>query len=161
MHRLQDLVRLHRQQTGAREVARLLGMGPNTERMYREAIAEAGLLTGAVEALPALEELKAAVLAKHPTPALPPHQVTSLEPYCEVIKAWSKKGLGPRAIFDRMRLEHPEFGGSHSAVKRFVRALRRQRGVRPEDVAIPVETAAGEIAQVDFGYVGRLFDPVS
>lgn len=27
-----------------------------------------------------------------------------------------------------------------------------------EDVAIPVETAAGDIAQVDFGYVGQLYD---
>jgi hypothetical protein len=25
-------------------------------------------------------------------------------------------------------------------------------------VAIPVETAPGELAQVDFGYVGRLYD---
>ena len=38
MHRLQELVRLHRIGTGARETARLLLMGPNTERMYREAL---------------------------------------------------------------------------------------------------------------------------
>jgi transposase len=31
--------------------------------------------------------------------------------------------------------------------------------VRAEDVAIPVETEAGHIAQVDFGYVGELYDP--
>ena len=44
MHRLQDLVRLHRMGTGAREVARLLGMSPNTERLYREAVgAEGGI----------------------------------------------------------------------------------------------------------------------
>jgi len=54
MHRLQDLVRLHRLKTGARETARLLGMGPNTERQYREAIAAAGLLDGAPETLPAV-----------------------------------------------------------------------------------------------------------
>ncbi len=34
MHRLQELVRLHRMGTGAREVARLLRMSPNTERDY-------------------------------------------------------------------------------------------------------------------------------
>jgi transposase len=159
MHRLQDLVRLHRQKTGARETARLLGMGPNTERMFREALAEAGLLDGAVEDLPTLEALKAAVLAKHPLPPLPKHQVTSLEPYVELITSLVGKGLGPRAIFDRLRLEHPGFGGSHSAIKRLCRTLKRARGVRPEDVAIPVETAPGEVAQVDFGYVGKLFDP--
>ncbi len=32
------------------------------------------------------------------------------------------------------------------------------RGVQAEDVAIPVETEPGEIAQVDFGYVGKLYD---
>jgi len=31
--------------------------------------------------------------------------------------------------------------------------------VKPSDVAIRVETDAGEVAQVDFGYVGYLFDP--
>jgi transposase-like protein len=35
MHRLQDLVRLHRLGTRARTVARRLGMSPNTERRYR------------------------------------------------------------------------------------------------------------------------------
>ena len=32
MDRLQELVRLHRMGTGAREVARLLSMSPNTEK---------------------------------------------------------------------------------------------------------------------------------
>lgn len=30
--------------------------------------------------------------------------------------------------------------------------------VRAEDVAIPVETESGAVAQVDFGYVGKFFD---
>src|SRR4051812_46457278 len=161
MHRLQDLVRLHRQKTGARETARLLAMSPNTERQYREALGAAGLLDGDPSALPELEALKAAVLEAHPPAALPPQQTTSLEEYRAVIESLIDKGLGPRAIYDRLRLEHPGFGGSHSAVKRLFRTLRRARGVQPEDVAIPVETAAGEVAQVDFGYVGRLFDPVT
>jgi hypothetical protein len=46
MHRLQELVRLHRLDTGEREAARLLGLGPNTERRYRDALAVAGLLEG-------------------------------------------------------------------------------------------------------------------
>jgi transposase len=161
MHRLQDLVRFHRLKTGARETARLLGMGPNTERMFREAIAEAGLLEGPSEELPSMEALRSAILAKHPAPALPKHQVTSLEPYVALITTLSEKGLGPRAIYDRLRLEHPGFNGSHSGVKRLFRALKRARGLRPEDVAIPVETAPGEVAQVDFGYIGKLLDPTT
>jgi len=38
MQRLQELVRLHRMGTGAREVARMLRMSPNTERDYRNAL---------------------------------------------------------------------------------------------------------------------------
>ena len=161
MHRLQDLVRFHRLRTGTRETARLLGMGPNTERMYREAIAAAGLLEGPLDELPPLDELRAAVLAKRPVPVLPKHQTTSLEPYVALITTLAEKGLGPRAIFDRVRLEHAGFGGSHSAVKRLCRTLKRARGVQPSEVAIPVETAPGEVAQVDFGYVGKLLDPTT
>lgn len=157
MHRLQELVRLHRLKTGARQSARLLGMGPNTERQYREALVAAGLLDGPPDQLPSLEQLKAAVESAHPR-VQAPQQSSSLEPYREVILSLIGKGLGPRAIFDRLRLEHAGFAGSHSAVKRLFRALKRAQGVQPKDVAIPVETAPGEIAQVDFGYVGKLMD---
>ena len=61
MHRLQELVRLHRLGTTARHVARLLGLSPNTERRYREALEGAGLLQGEVDADPDLEVLTAAV----------------------------------------------------------------------------------------------------
>ena len=44
-------------------------------------------------------------------------------------------------------------------MKRLCLRLQRARCIRPEEVAIPVETAPGEVAQVDFGYVGRLYDP--
>jgi transposase len=158
MERLAELVRLHRLGTGARETARLLGMGPNTERQYREAIEAAGLLAGDANALPALEELKAAVSAASPS-TLPPQQVSSVAGWAEQIGAWREKGMGPRAIYDRLRIEHPGFPGSYASVKRLCRALEKTRGVRPEDVAIPVETEPGDVAQVDFGYVGKLLDP--
>ena len=158
MHRLVDLVRLHRMETAPREVARLLVMGPNTERQYRQALEAEGLLHGDPTELPALEVLKMAVERRCP-PMLPPQQVSTLEPLRPWIESCLAKRMKPRAIFARLRLEHVEFTGSYSAVKRFCRALRRARGVQPEDVAIPVETAAGEVAQVDFGYVGKLFDP--
>jgi len=160
MHRLQELVRLYRLKTGARETARLVGMSPTTERLYREAFVAAGLLDGDPAELPTLDLLKAAVQAARPS-SVGAQQLTSLEEYRPMIVTLAEKGLGPRAIYDRLRLEHGEFAGSYSAVKRLMRALRRARGVRAEDVAIPVETAAGEIAQVDFGYVGKLFDPVT
>lgn len=158
MHRLQDLVRLHRMGTGAREVARLLGMSPNTERLYRAAFGAEGLLDGDALALPDTDTLKAAV-HKHAPPKTAPQQQSSIEAWLEHVRALMKKGLGPRAIFDRLRLQHDDFAGSHQAVKRMVRRLRREQGVQPDQIPICVETDSGDVAQVDFGYVGRLYDP--
>jgi transposase len=161
MDRLQELVRLHRMGSGGREVARLLGMSPNTERTYRIVLEASGLLAGPIVDLPTLEALKAAVQERLPRkPA--PQQRSSLETWLGKIEELWKKGVGPRAIYDTLRLEHEQFREARatlSAVKRVCVRLKRARGVQPEDVAIPVETRPGEVAQVDFGYVGRLYDP--
>jgi transposase len=159
MHRLEELVRLHRMGTGAREAARLLGMSPNTERQYRLALVAEELLAGAPDALPSLEALKAAVVKHLPPAPVPEAQQSQIEPWREHIATLLAKGLQPRAAFERLRLEEPSFGGTYPQVKRLCRAMKRARGVRAEDVAIPVETLPGEIAQVDFGHVGKLLDP--
>jgi transposase len=158
MHRLQELVRLHRMGVGDREAARLLGMGPNTERQYRRALAQAELLEGDAEQVPELEVLKAAVLA-HAPPKLPPQQLSSVAAWRPEIERLLERGLRPKAIFDRFRLEHADFTGSYASIKRLVRTLARERGVMPHDVAIAVETEPGDVAQVDFGYAGHLWDP--
>lgn len=161
MHRLQELVRLHRQGTGAREVARLLGMSPNTERSYRQALTLGGLLEGdpGVEHLPDLAELRACVLAQLP-PKVPPQQVSSIEGLAEKVFAMADRGAMPKAIYDALVMEDADFAGSVSAVKRLWNRWKKRRGVQAEDVTVPVETGApGGIAQVDFGYVGILVDP--
>ena len=157
MHRLQELVRLHRMGRGTRSVAQLLRMGPNTERQYRRALEKAGLLQGDPEQLPDVEVLKQAVL-EHAPPKSPPQQQSSVAQWRPQIEKLMGKGLQPRAIYDRLRLDHSDFEGTRSAVKRLVVAIRRERGVTPEQVAIPVETEPGDVAQVDFGYAGRLWD---
>ncbi len=48
--------------------------------------------------------------------------------------------------------------GSESAIKRFCRQLARTDGPRPEDVAFPVTTPPGEVAQVDYCYGGKRYD---
>ncbi len=53
MHRLQELVRLHRFGRAWREIARMLEMSRDTIRAYGEALAPAGLLEGEATALPA------------------------------------------------------------------------------------------------------------
>lgn len=157
MHRLQELVRLHRLKTSAREVCRLLGMGRTTEWHYRQALAKAGLLVGDPSDLPALEVIKAA--AKHSADkALAQQEISTVEPWRAHIEPMVKRGAKPRAIRDCLRLSHPEFACSESAVKRFVARLQREMGITADDVVIPVETGPGEVAQVDFGYVGKIYD---
>ncbi|RMH39936.1 MAG: IS21 family transposase, partial [Alphaproteobacteria bacterium] len=141
-----------------REVARLLGMSPNTERHYRAILEAEGLLAGAVEDLPALDVLRDAVVRAEGASA-PPQQTSSIERWRATIEGLFSDGLKPRAAFDRMRLDHPEFKGSYWAVKRMWRQYKKRQGIQPEDVAIPVETVAGEVAQVDFGYAGKFYDP--
>jgi hypothetical protein len=46
-------------------------------------------------------------------------------------------------------------------MKRLCLRLKRAAGVQAEDVAIPVDTLPGQVAQVDFGFVGWLRDPVA
>ncbi len=160
MHRLEELVRLHRQGVGNRKVARLLKMGPATERKYRRALMEAGLLGGAVDDIPSLDVLRAAVMA-HAPPKPAPQQESSLERWHAQVEAKLDDGLGATAIFDRLRTEETDFRGSLSAVKRLVASILRERGPTPNDVAIPVDTDPGEVAQVDFGYAGYRIDPVT
>lgn len=158
MHRLQELVRLHRMGTGKKKVARLLGMSPRIERDYRAALEKAGLLDGPVDELPSTEALVEA-LAVHKPRKLAPQQVSSVDRWTEVIEKKAEDGIGPTAIYDFLRVTHTDFDGTLSAVKRVCARLRRERGVLAEDVVIRVETPPGDVAQVDFGYAGKLYDP--
>lgn len=163
MHRLQELVRLHRLGTGSREVARLLSMSPNTERAYRVALETAGLLQGSAGELPPLEMLKAGVLGASPKPQPPPQQQSTIARWRPQVEAMLvDKRMRPKAIWRRLREQHADaFEGTYPQVKRMCKSIRRERGVEPQDVAIVVETMPGQVAQVDFGYVGRLFDPAT
>ena len=160
MFQLQELVRLHRMGSECREVARLLGISPNTERKYRLALLAAGVLSGSPGELPSEAELLVAIEGQLGSGDRTP-QLSTVAPWLCRIEEWSDSGAGPQAIFDRLCRDHEDFTGSLSAVKRACSAFRRKRGVSPEDVAIPVVTEPGHIAQVDFGYVGKLFDPAT
>lgn len=158
MHRLQDLVRLHRMGEDARSVARQLKMSPNTERKYRAALEQEGLLVGAADEIPEIEVLLAAVDKHHPAqPA--PQEESSIEAWTAQIEHLLESSLEPKAIYDRLRLEHPSFDGSYWAVKRTCKRLRKSFGPTPEEIAIPVETEPGAVAQVDFGEIAKLYDP--
>jgi len=160
VHKLQELVRLHRAGRAPREICRLLRLSPKTELKYRRALHAAGLLEGVSDALPTLETLRDAVETAHP-PAEPRQVTSTTDPWLTELTQLLEEGANAQAAFDKLSREDPEFSASYDAVKRTFRRLRKQAGPKATDVAIPVVTAPGEVAQVDFGYVGRLFDPVS
>ena len=158
MHRLQELVRLHRMKKSARTIARHLTMGRNTVQSYLGVLREAGLLEGEPEDLPGLEDLSA-VVHEHLPPKVAPQQTSSVERWRASINALRTKGAKPTAIHDWLRLHEPEYEGGLSAVKRMCLRLDREEGPKATAVAIPVETDPGEVAQVDFVYAGKRYDP--
>lgn len=87
----------------------------------------------------------------------PAPRLSSIEDCAEPIETMLEFGAGPTAIYNRLDLDE-SFEDSLGAVKRQCLRLRKAKGVAA-DVAMPVGTAAGEVAQVDFGYVGQLYDP--
>ncbi|MBK6688865.1 MAG: hypothetical protein IPG45_30630 [Deltaproteobacteria bacterium] len=137
----------------------MLGPSPNTERDYRSALEPLGLLDGPTDELPTLESLRAIVVAARGSTPLP-RQVSSVERWAEVAATMVGRGAGAKATFDYLKVHEPEFAESEWTIKRLVKRLKKARGVQVDDVAIPVaETVAGELAQVDFGFAGKLFDP--
>lgn len=158
MHRLQEVVRLCRMGLSSRDIARQLRMGRDTIRGYLKALRASGLLDGPVDILPEQDVLRASVIEHAPAAAPPPQQVSTVERWADQITELHLRA-GPTAIHDFLRINEPDYAGSLSAVKRLCGRLDRERGAQPEDVAIPVETAAGEIAQVDFVYAGKRYDP--
>jgi len=158
MYRLQEMLRLHRLGQGSRGIARQLRIGRDTIRRYLQALGSAGVLEGPADELPDLDHLRA-IVEEHLDSKDAPQQRSSVERWISRIEGLREKGAGPTAIHDWLRLNEPEFDGSLSAIKRLVQRVAREHGPKPTDVAIPVETVAGDVAQVDFGYVGKRYDP--
>ena len=158
MHRLQEMVRLHRMGRSARAIARQMRVGRNTIKGYLATLCRSGMLEGPPDALPPLETLRTCVQAAA-CATLAPQQTSSVEPWQEAIEELWKRRVGPTAIHDHLRVNVAGYTGSLSAVKRLCLRLERASGPRAVDVAIPVVTAPGQVAQVDFGYAGKRYDP--
>lgn len=148
---IRELLRHLREGRSNREIHRSLGLGRETIRKYRQWATAEGLLSGP---LPQLPELQARLAASQP-PA-PPQTVSTVEPHRATVQDLLDKGLETEAIFQRLKDQHG-FTGHYQAVWRFVRKLQSTG----PDVTVRVEVAPGVEVQVDFGYAGKLFDPVT
>ena len=144
---------LRRVQAGQsdRAIARETGIHRKTVARYRVWAEEQGLLDST---LPSLSELHQRLEETMPV-SPPPQNVSTVEPYREVVKELRRRGVEGAAIYQR--LKERGYSGSYSAVYRFIRAMEPQE----VEVTVRVETRPGEEAQVDFGYAGKMIDPES
>jgi transposase len=125
-------------------------MSRKTVAKYREWAAEQGVLEGPLPGPAELQSLLSSSLAV----VAPPRRSSTVEPYRERVLELRRAGVEIEAIRQRLR-EERGFQGSYSALHRFVRQLEP----RLPQAVVRVETPAGEEAQVDFGYAGRMRDP--
>jgi transposase len=151
MNYLQDVIYRLRAQESDRQIARDLNLSRLTVRKYRRWASEQGFLQPD-RPLPDPATLAAAL---GPVPR-PPAASSTVEPYHQLVVELLAQGVEMTAMFQRLRDDH-NYTGSYSAVRRYVQRLRPSQ---PKAV-VRVHTAPGEEAQVDFGSVGRLFDPAS
>lgn len=150
MNYLRDIIYRLRSGESERQISRDLGISRPTVHKYKLMAEMQGFLETGKE-LPGIDQLEV-VLGPAPKPPLKP---STLEPYHEIVKKMLNQGVEMTAIWQRLR-DNYGYTGSYSSVRRYVRRLRPSTG---EDAVIRVHTEPGEELQVDFGSVGKLFDP--
>lgn len=130
-----------------RQIAKELKVNRRTVKKYKDWASENNLLKGE---LPPLEELQRLLEKTQPEEKVP-QNVSTVEPYREIVENWVREGVEAKAIWER--LKEKEYGGSYVAVRR-LKAKQVEATVR-------VERNPGEEGQVDFGYGGQMMDAES
>jgi len=154
---LHELLRRLRAGESRNAITRAMHVSPNTVTAYRRWAETQGLLSGALPDLTTLAALRAQTLRADRTPRHP--NQSSIEGYRAEIAEWLAQGRKPLTIWRLLKRRYPErFTASDSAVRRLVRSIRADQ---PPEVTLRLETAPGEVAQVDFGYLGVLCDDLS
>ncbi len=149
VHQVQEIVHRLRKKQSERSIARDLGCSRDTVRRYGRVAQERGFLEDSAP-LPSLEDLEA---ASAPLFVARCSNVSSVEPYRDVVKKLLESQVEVMAIHRKLRRNHG-YTGSYGSVLRFARSIAP---FAPE-VAARIETEAGKQAQVDFGTVGKMWD---
>jgi len=151
---LHELLRRVRAGESRNAIARAMHVSPNTVTEYRRWAEAQGLLNGPLPDLTTLEALRAQTF-RADRPEGHPNE-SSIEGYRAEVSELLAQGYQPLSIWRKLHGRHPEqFSASPSAVQRLVRSIRASL---PPEVTLRIETRPGEVAQVDFGYLGVLRD---
>ena len=139
---------------GLRTIVKSLGISRNTVRKYVRLAKQAGLRRG--EPLPSRERLVDILYIPGPQPASSGPATSQLSPFHAQLEAWFKeKDMTAKQAWRLLREEHGLQVG-YTTVKSYVRTHIRKIG---KALTVRMETPPGHQAQVDFGYVGLMFDP--
>jgi transposase len=150
MNYLRDLIHRLRSGDSERRIARDLGLSRPTIHKYHLLAEQHGFL----DLHTSLPDDAAVSAVLGPAPQ-PPRVPSSVEPHRETVVRLLDDGVEMSAIHARLRDDH-KYSGTYSSVRRFVHQICP---TEPE-ATVRVHTAPGEEAQVDFGSVGSLYDPV-
>lgn len=151
MNYLRDVIHRLRCGESQRRIARDTGLSRPTIQKYGALAEQEGFLDPHT---PLPDD--ATLLALLGAPSRPPQTPSSVEPYAETVNELLDQHVEMTAILDRLR-DNYGYTGSYSSLRRYVRRIRP----REPDAVVRVHTLPGEEAQVDFGPVGKLFDPAS
>ena len=146
---VREMLRRLRAGDSDRRIAKELHVSRLTVKKYRKQAEEQGWLSHDELLSPSELDsaLGAAAVGGLPGPS------SGVEPYREFVKAKRGDGVELRALLGL--LVERGYRGSYSSLRRFVARLEKNHPA----AYVRVETAPGEEAQVDFGYVGRFYDP--
>ena len=151
MNHIQDIIRRLQLGESERRIARDMQLARGTIHKYHQIAKEKGYLEKP-SVQPSENELREAL-----GPGVQaPRQLSTVEPYREIIQEWLDQEVEITAIWLRLQ-ENYGYKGGYSSIRRFVHRLKP---VEPE-AFIRVHSQPGEDMQVDFGSVGQLYDPVT
>jgi transposase len=141
------------------ELSASLGVDPKTVRKYVAPALAAGLSPGG----PALSRQQWAALAADWFPELGDRSSlqstwSEIEGHREQIKTWLVHGVTVSTIHQRLR-DNLGLSASESSLRRWISANLAEEATRNAVVVLRDTPPAGEEAQVDYGMLGRWFDP--
>lgn len=152
MNDIREIIRYLKLGVSERETAAALGVARRTVGRYGEWAAEHGWLSSE-SALPDETTIAQTLMLFNKAGD---QVVSRFGPYSEQIKTWRKVGVSILEICRRLN-EDLQVVCSYAPVWHFVTKLEG----RGREVVMRIETESGEEGQVDFGYAGKMWDPVT
>ena len=152
MNDIREIIRYLKLGVSERETAEALGVARRTVSRYGEWATERGWLSGE-SALPDETTIAQTLMEFNKAGD---QVVSRFGPYSEQIKTWRTAGVSILEICRRLN-EDLHVVCSYAPVWHYVTKLEG----RGREVVMRVETEAGEEGQVDFGYAGKMWDPVT